>query len=169
MPKIDHRLPIARPGAFYVGVDPGESGSATILDSNGLVLDRCRFQNSSEHDMVGWFQKAAEVGAKAALEKVRSSPQQGVTSAFTFGWNYGLVRGILAALRIPFEEPTPQVWQRGLAIPPRSKTEEQADFKRRLRSIAQEKWPGVAETITLDVADSMLIAEWLRRQDRPSL
>jgi hypothetical protein len=38
---------------------------------------------------------------------------------FTFGRSYGFLRGCLVSLKIPFDEVTPVIWQRSLAIPPR--------------------------------------------------
>lgn len=46
------------------------------------------------------------------LEKVHAMPKQGVTSSFTFGEVYGSIKGILAALAIPYVEVIPQAWQK---------------------------------------------------------
>jgi crossover junction endodeoxyribonuclease RuvC len=44
-------------------------------------------------------------------------PKQGVTSVFTFGVAFGVVRGVLAALHIPVTYITPQSWQRTMKVP----------------------------------------------------
>ena len=46
------------------------------------------------------------------IEKVHAMPKQGVTSSFTFGEGYGSIKGILAALAIPYIEVIPQAWQK---------------------------------------------------------
>lgn len=46
-----------------------------------------------------------------AIEKVHAMPKQGVVSTFTFGENYGVLKGIAAALYIPLVEYRPQEWQ----------------------------------------------------------
>jgi hypothetical protein len=159
MPKVSHM--------FYLGIDPGENGAAALLDSTGKIRDSVRFGKHTESELAGWFRNVGRSMPVAALEKVRSSPQMGVTSSFTFGWNFGLVRGFLAACAISFEDVTPQVWQKGLRIPPKNKkTEDQGQFKRRLREFAHQKWPGMEHLITADLADALLIAEWLRREQR---
>ncbi len=54
---------------------------------------------------------------RAFVERVSSSPQQGVTSAFAFGRGYGAIEGIIAALGWPVEYVTPQKWKKALAVP----------------------------------------------------
>jgi hypothetical protein len=163
---------------WYLGVDPGEHGGAALVHSSGKLLkDRdglircCDFKKNSEHDIARWFDFEVGIlnhGLRAALEKVWSSPQMGVASAFAFGWNYGLARTLLVCNKITFEEPIPRRWQKDLAIRPRGKKEGQPDFKKRLRARAQELWPQYAEQITPAIADALLIAEWLRRQENNS-
>ena len=45
---------------------------------------------------------------------------QGTTSAFNFGTSYGLLRGMLRTLGVPYTLVTPRVWQKAL-LPGRSK------------------------------------------------
>lgn len=51
------------------------------------------------------------------IERVSSSPQMGVTSAFQFGRGYGAVEGVVAGLRWPVEYVTAAKWKRVLAVP----------------------------------------------------
>jgi hypothetical protein len=81
---------------------------------------------------------------------------------FNFGANYGALRMALTAAGIPFEEVVPGVWQRGLNIPPRKKTEGKTAWKNRLKAKAQQLFPSVK--ITLATADALLIAEFCRRK-----
>lgn len=53
----------------------------------------------------------------AYLERVSSSPQMGVTSAFQFGRGYGVIEGVIAALGWPVEYVTPAKWKRALQVP----------------------------------------------------
>lgn len=54
---------------------------------------------------------------KVYIERVSSSPQMGVTSAFQFGRGFGVVEGIIAALGWPVEYVTPAKWKRAMAVP----------------------------------------------------
>jgi crossover junction endodeoxyribonuclease RuvC len=51
------------------------------------------------------------------LERVQSSQQMGVTSAFRFGLGYGVIIGVIAALGWPIEYVTPQKWKKALRVP----------------------------------------------------
>ena len=52
----------------------------------------------------------------AAVERVTSSPQMEVTSAFCFGRGLGVVDGVIAALGWSVEYVAPQVWKRAFGI-----------------------------------------------------
>jgi hypothetical protein len=90
---------------------------------------------------------------------------------FSFGDSVGFIRGILTASGVPFEQKVPRVWQKALGIAPRLierdatkkiiKEESKTDFKRRLKEKAEQLFPTVK--VTLDVADSLLIAEFNKR------
>jgi crossover junction endodeoxyribonuclease RuvC len=53
----------------------------------------------------------------AVCEWVHAMPKQGVTSVFSFGMTFGIVRGVLAAYHIPVTYVTPQSWQRAMKVP----------------------------------------------------
>jgi hypothetical protein len=154
---------------YFIGVDPGSaSGGAACLDSRGRIvelsdtdgeLEAILFGRSTEHEVANWFAKFGPLprgSVIAAIEKVRSMPGQGVSATFKFGWSYGFVRGILSAYRIPFEEPTPQVWMKALGCMT-------GGYKAVSRARAHRQWPDYADRITNGYADALLIAEWLRR------
>ena len=48
----------------------------------------------------------------AWIERVHALPGQGVTSSFSFGLSYGLVRGVLAGHGVPLSLVTPNEWKR---------------------------------------------------------
>jgi crossover junction endodeoxyribonuclease RuvC len=52
----------------------------------------------------------------AWIERVHALPKQGVTSSFSFGLSYGLVRGVLAALSVPVSLVTPQEWKKSFRL-----------------------------------------------------
>ena len=89
-------------------------------------------------------------------------PKQGVSSSFKFGKGYGFLRGCLIAAGIPFEEVTPQAWQKALEIPKKSKSETKAQFKNRLKALAQQWFPD--QLVTLKTADALLIATYCFRK-----
>jgi hypothetical protein len=104
----------------------------------------------------------------AVLEKVggynSSEGAQPGSAMFKFGAEYGRVRMALTAAGVPFEEVTPQAWQKAMGVPPRKNKEGETktQFKNRLKAKAQQLFPDVK--VTLAVADALLIAEYCRRK-----
>lgn len=145
---------------YYIGIDPGVGGGLALLNEEGRAIATSKMPET-DADLLALLRAWADkenprVGAtRAALEFVRSSPQMGVVSAFTFGRGYGALRMALCAAGIPYDEVTPQKWQ--AAIGCRSHGDKNVTKRR-----AQELFPGM--TVTHAVADALLIAEWSRRQ-----
>lgn len=158
----------------YVGVDPGSSGGLAVLYSDGTYeLDS---MPSTDTDVLEWMvynavRNVTDKGTRltrwhAVIEKVGGympGSKGNIGSAmFKFGVSYGSLKMALTAVGIPFDEVIPNVWQRGIGLSPRKKTETKAAFKNRLKARAQQLFPGVH--VTLDTADAILIAEFCRRK-----
>lgn len=143
--------------SLYIGVDPGASGGIAALDETGAVVAALKMPET-ERDVLEAF-SGLDVfdlagSARAVLEFVRSSPQMGVTSAFSFGRNYGALRMALVAARIPFDEVSPQKWQTAM----RCLTKGDKNVSKRR---AQELFPH--QKVTHATADALLLAEFCRR------
>jgi len=163
----------------YIGVDPGQSGGIALI-CDGIVIG-AHPMPTTETDLWNLVLdiQMATYRPRAIIEKVRSSPQMGVTSAFTFGRGFGSLVMALVAAGIPFEEVTPQTWQKSLAIPIRKKGdrgESKGDFKERLRSICQKIHPQItlwkepkSKGRQLAVCDAMLMATYLYRKNEGKL
>jgi len=150
----------------YLGIDPGQSGGIAVLGANGA--HEAWPMPKTERDV--WMLLDENIGGPisvlddfALIEAVHSFPGQGVASSFKFGMSYGGLRMALTAAGIPFEEITPQQWQRALGIKPRQrkKGESKTQFKNRLKAKAQQLFPDVK--MTLAICDALLIAEVCRR------
>ena len=157
---------------LIMGVDVGAGGGLAFLDSRLTVpgFDVPPFVQAykmpeTRADLLELIEPflAYNVIRRAVVEKVHSSPQMGVASAFTFGMNYERVLMALTCLKIPFVEVTPGTWQKafmlkkgkGLGLSP---TEKKNDHKR----VAQELFPSLK--VTLAICDALLIADFARRQ-----
>lgn len=143
-------------GLLFLGFDPGADGAFAALTASGKVAHVLPFKKHTEReiaDEIGdvWFDAD---GGFAYMERVSSSPQMGVRSAFSFGRCYGLLRGCLIAVGVPFEEIAPAKWQRALGC--RTKGD-----KNVTKAKAQQLFPGMK--ITHAIADALLIAEYGRR------
>jgi Holliday junction resolvasome RuvABC endonuclease subunit len=136
-----------------LGIDPGLKGGIALLDTQ--EAPQAWKMPAMEADL--W---AIIIGAHADvafIEKVSSSPQMGVTSAFTFGRGYGSLVMALTASGVPFTEVRPQQWQSpvGLVYPKGSKPTEKKNLGKRR---AQQLFPML--DITLSISDALLIARY---------
>ena len=136
----------------FIGVDVGLTGGIAMIDETGSIVFALKMP-ATDADLLAVF-PPAEFECRAVLEKVRSSPQMGVVSAFTFGRSYGACRMALTAAGIPFDEVAPHVWQRKLECL-------SGGDKNITKARAQQLFPGVP--VTHVTADALLLAEYCRR------
>ena len=151
------------PSPVYIGIDPGASGGLACVhvDGNCAAVP----MPPTERDVWEWVTDLSSWRPPfAVVEKVggfiKGNPAPG-SAMFRFGVSYGGLRMALVAAAVPFEEVTPQKWQKGLGITTRGKDETKTAFKNRLKQRAQQLFPGVK--ITLATCDAILIAEYCRR------
>lgn len=144
----------------FLGIDPGKSGGiAVLIDGevhNVLKLEPCTEADIAEFvsDVRALVEASTAGPLFAFLEKVSAMPKQGVSSTFKFGTSYGFLRGLLVGMRIPFEEVTPQKWQKLMGCMTRGD-------KNVSKGRAQQLFPSLK--ITHATADALLIAEYGRR------
>lgn len=152
---------------LFVGIDPGLAGGIAAVDALGKVIATFKMPET-DRDVFDVLVKLGQstldedgnARIRATIERVSSSPQMGVTSAFTFGRGYGALRMGLLVAEIPFDEVVPRKWQPAIGViypKDSSQTEKKNIAKRR----AQSLFPGV--TVTHANADALLIAEYCRR------
>lgn len=134
-----------------LGIDPGANGGIALLDSNQYLPQVLQLKNKTEHEIALWVRSTD--ACFAVIERVSSSPQMGVTSAFSFGRSYGFLRGLLAGY-IAFDEVLPQRWQKELGC--MSKGDKNVTKAR-----AQQLFPSMK--VTHAIADALLICEYARR------
>ena len=141
---------------IYFGIDPGVGGGIAVVGDGEQFHGppRLKLKDATEHDIAAWFGLVNVDEPRAVIEAVSSSPQMGVVSAFTFGRSYGMLRGVLVGLAIPFVDVRPQKWQRAMGC--LSKGD-----KNVTKAKAQQLYPG--EKITHATADAILLATYCRR------
>ena len=145
----------------FIGIDPGANGGIAWVRGN--ESEAVAIQHLTER--LAWeYIAAMEDGETIArIEKVSAMPGNGVTGMFRFGQSYGFLRGCLVASGIPFDEVTPQRWQKEFGLIVKGKIS-QTEKKNRNKAKAQQLFPQMASlTITHAKADALLIAEYARR------
>jgi Holliday junction resolvasome RuvABC endonuclease subunit len=151
------------PGGF-IGIDPGVQGgiAAIVINDAGeaYCVQKFPLKDKTEADISQWLwglNDGANDMYVAVIEKVSSSPQMGVVSAFTFGRSYGFLRGCLSSLGFPYVEVRPQAWQKAMGCLSKGQ-------KNVTKARAQQLYPG--EKVTHATADAMLLATYCRRHHK---
>ena len=153
---------------YFLGIDPGVSGGFALLDSEGEVVHDQEYgkllvgMHKTEHDVWFFLNSLSKRYSPITtyLELVTGyvgNKKQAMSRMFTFGRNYGLLRGLLIANRLKFHTVHPTKWQTWNGIRKKS-GEDKGKWKNRLKAKAQELFPMVASDITLNTADALLIA-----------
>jgi crossover junction endodeoxyribonuclease RuvC len=164
-----------------VGIDPGLDGALVAL-VNGqpiaracwptLALKKSGGGTKREYDepaVVALLRKVTDgLNAHVFIEKQQAMPGQGVTSMFSTGYGYGMLRGILVALGVPWTVITAKAWQAtmmaGMPHPEGKKASSQAHI------VCSRLWPGLdlraserSRTPHSGICDALLISEHGRR------
>ena len=140
----------------YIGIDPGKSGGIACI--NGKKMECMRYP-SDVKEIVFLLQKLRySRGCIALMERVHSFPNQGVRSTFTFGENFGIWKGILAAIDVEYDLIQPKKWMSFYGEQPKEKTKR----KNNLKSIAKKLYPNAH--ITLYTAAAVLLAYYLKEK-----
>lgn len=138
----------------FIGIDPGQGGGIACIVGSDV---RAVKMPETDRDLLDYLRNCTTLSdgnVVAMLERVHSSPQMGVSSSFKFGCGYGRLRMALTAISVPFDDVTPQRWQKMLGCLSRG---DKNVTKRR----AQDLFPNV--TVTHALADALLIAAYCRR------
>lgn len=151
-----------------IGIDVGNNGAIALLVDGKLetVVDMPVVEIQRGKTMKRQVSAQALVGiikemnpTHAAVEKVASMPNQGVSSMFAFGRSAGVIEGVLAALGIPVTYVQPAVWAR---------TMNKGYGKDASRHRAMELHPDKQELFKLvkhdGRAEAVLIAMWGEKQ-----
>ena len=144
---------------LFIGIDPGKSGAIAFIDySTGESWSfnlKCTDKDIAEGVRDALFtQEGGAADAFAVIEKVHSSPQMGVKSAFSFGQSFGKLEMVLNCFGVKFEYVSPSKWQGDMKC--RTKGD-----KNITKAAAQRLFPEIK--ITHANADALLLAEYAKR------
>lgn len=145
---------------YFIGIDPGKDGALAWIREDGTMADILPFSEAAYVTLC--YQLKGR--CKAVLEKVGARPGQGTRSMFSFGENYGYIRGVLEAFSIPYQTVTPQKWKKEFSVTSDKSTSIKA---------AQRLYPEVCLKKTDrckkdhdGMAEALLMAEYARRHMR---
>lgn len=146
---------------IYVGIDPGKKGAvAYLLEREGSWLENV----FPIDDLPQLLHRLLRTGQpiRCCLEKVHAMPKQGVSSTFTFGAQYGWLKGMLDAHYISYQEIPPERWKKEFGL----NTDKQKSIE-----VCRQLFPNVSlrptERSRVDdnnMAEALLMAEYARRK-----
>ena len=170
---------------IQIGIDPGISGALAVLDTETrqvkfydtptvTVRSGKKLKNQMDAAAIALLLNSIAVGKDVlvTIEKVNAMPgwkndpdnpgervqaSMGVTSAFNFGFGYGVWIGLLTALMLPFQQIHPLTWKRAMM-------QDMGKEKDASRIKAMQLFPLTAKDLSLrkshNRADALLLAAW---------
>ena len=145
----------------FIGIDPGKSGSLSIIDRNKLTVIPVPLLND-DYDIKGMYNILLEnkKNSFAVLERAQAMPGQGVVSMFNFGKGYGFWIMALTIAEIPFQIIHSRTWTKEMLLGA------SGEGKDRAVSVASNLFPSwkPSKKKELEYADSILLAEYARRR-----
>jgi len=154
----------------FIGIDPGGTGAVAVIFPDGTY----QIWDNDPHPNVQadrWRDVMARLlereddswPARAAIEDVHSMPGQGVSSTFKFGYAVGGLAHLLAWSAIPTIKVSPQKWKKAICGVHKGMDPKQVSL-----DMARGLFPDAELHLKKHNgrADALLIAEWLRRQER---
>jgi len=140
--------------------DPGASGGFASIDG-------CWKMPDTEGDVVDFLRsKRAEGFDTLVIEDVGGfcGVGQPGSAMFKFGFGAGVIRGAAMAFGYRVELVKPQKWQKFFGLGTARSCGSKSEWKRKLKSEAQRRFP--THAVTLKTADALLILEWALNQQR---
>jgi hypothetical protein len=145
----------------YIGIDPGKMGAIAHIGNDGHVQTVNMPDNVEKlNDYLHWVKDISDCPV-VCVEKVglwRTDASDGKAFGIEkMTKNLNEITTILRIVKIPFIQVYPIQWMAYLQL--REKREERADRKRRLKTVAQVRFPNV--NVTLNNCDALLIMQFL--------
>ena len=121
---------------YTVGIDPGQTGALVLMNDDQEIqmmfdmpvetystIKGGKRKGKGKHRvdayvlgqwLAGWREDALANDQRLLVnvEQVNAMPGQGVTSMFSFGDSFGVIRGVVGALELPVAYVTPQQWKK---------------------------------------------------------
>lgn len=172
----------------FLGIDPGLSGALALLKDTGEIVEVIDMpvltvatnrktkagnaRNRSEYDeselvaLLEAFIRVARGGSTsllAVIESTSSRPGESAMAAHSFGIGSGILRGMLSALRIPYEKPYPATWKAVVMAGQPKNKEASVPTACRLWPADAQRFRGPRGAVMDGRADAVMLAEYGRR------
>ena len=139
--------------SHYIGFDPAIHCAMAMPDSQGGVLVAMEHHAVAYIEQVGGFIRPANDGKNSAAAH----------TMFTFGENYGFLKGVLQTLQLRLVLVHPKKWQKHFSLGAKKDCATPREWKAKLASEAQRRFPG--HIVTRSTADALLILDYARSEE----
>ena len=139
---------------IFIGIDIGKKGGVGFYDTE---TEKWECFPTSGSALNKKLQEVSKQQTFCVIERVNSSPQMGVVSAFAFGEQKGFIKGQLTALGIGFHEVGPETWMAALGCLTGG---DKNISKNKAIELFQDT--GLIKRVTHQNADALLITEYAR-------
>jgi len=148
---------------MFVGIDPGAKGSLCALDPNTKSITFLSTLQTP-HLIYDWLNALSPI-RMLAIEEVHSIYGTSAGSNFKFGFNVGMLHGIVGATRIGMDTVQPKIWQKQTGVQFRPKMT-MAQKKKTVAAKAIQLYPdaelyGPKGGLLDGRADALMIAHFL--------
>ena len=142
-----------------LAIDPGASGGFAWIDETGKP--DCLPMPATEGDIIYLLRERFCDGLETVVmeQVVGYIPMAGAGAMFSFGENFGFIKGACQALSMKLILVRPKVWQEALSLG--NKKEYDKQWKNHLKERAQRIYPNIK--VTLKTADALLILDYAQK------
>ena len=102
-----------------IGIDPGKGGGIVFINGDKIIeMYKCPNTIEEMAELLEPYRLSwdSNINVTAYIEQVHAFPTDGRSSAFKFGVNYGVWRGLLGANKIETRFIAPQMWMKSLEL-----------------------------------------------------
>lgn len=102
----------------YIGIDPGAKGFVAAMYGDGR-REYCSIADGDYYELAKFLEKVkdgAAEGCVCCMESIHAIFGSSAKATFSFGEVYGVLQGLLVALRIPYHLVPPKTWQKEIWI-----------------------------------------------------
>jgi len=148
---------------MYLGIDPGAiSGAWGLINHHSKYIASGTIPNDEGRILAKQLkddlrQAIGNNDFMVVIEDVHSMPKQGVSSTFKFGRAVGAIQAVTELMNVPWFIVNPQTWKKDMGVTSEKET-----------SLIKARKLWITAPLNLKknhgVAESLLLAEWLRRQ-----
>lgn len=145
---------------MHIAIDPGKSGGVAYTSAGRLCGIKMPDSPATVVNLLRQLRATNDTLVIEQLPKFVGKAIPSSTTAVLFE-NFGITIGAAIALGYRLERVDPHAWQKGLGIGTGRQCKNKGEWKRKLKSKAEELFPGTE--VTLATADAMLIWDYYRK------